>query len=389
MARSRREVLGVVGSGLLAGCAGVSVPSLPSIPNPLGGGDGSGSGDGAATTPRATEVPSATPSATATPAATPTPAPRPPGEATARVFDEVAWFAAEYGPATSAFRSLAARMRNLADGLSRRSSITEANVATLRGLADRIAAVVEDRLGPHFDTSPSVVGDTRRLVDRIATLRERRDWDGVSSALAELAERHATFATESYVARAFPRDPVRGPLVRYAAAPGRAGDAVVMAYHVGADAFVRAQETPGTYPGTPPGGRGDVRRYRTLFGPLAAGPDGRAPGDAGAYLTVTGLSGGATTPLSVRRYRDAAAATAAVEELLAGGVTAEGTARRGGREWQQVFYRPAGDVLYADLTLAGPFLVAAGPSPRPWDDRDSAGPLGALRLTWLWEEEGA
>lgn len=369
----------MVASGLLAGCAGVSVPSVPSIPNPLGGGGG---GD-ATPAPRATDAPpSPTPTASAT--GTPTPTPETPGAATARVFDEVAWFATEYGPATAEFRSLTARMRNLADGLSRRSSITEGDVATLRGLADRIAAAVDERLGPHFDTAPSVVPETRSLIDRIATLRERADWDGVSAALSELAERHATFTTASYVARAFPRDPVRGPLVRYVSAPDRAGDAVVMAYHVGADALVRVQQTPGSYPGTPPGGRDDLARYRTLFGPLAPGPGGAALGTAGAYLTVTGLGTGTTTPLSVRRYPDAAAATAAVDELLSGGVTAEGTARRGAREWRQVFYRPADDVVYADLTLAGPFLIAAGPSPRPWDEREDD-PLGALRLTWLWE----
>lgn len=323
---------------------------------------------------------------TRTPTATGTPTPGETGEMTRQVFDETTWFATEYGPATVEFRSLTGRMRDLAYGLSRRSMITAANVATLRTLADRIEVNVEDRLAPHFDTSPSVVADTRELIDRIETLRAREDWDRVVAALSELSELHATFATESYVSRTFPRDPVRGPLVRYVARSGHAGDVVVVAYHVEADAVVRVQQSPSAYPGTPPGGRADVERYRTQFGPLAAGPAGDAVGTAGAYFTVTSPIGGRTAPMAVRRYRDATSAGKAIEQLLTGSVTEGGTAQFGGREWRRVFYRSAenADVMYADLTRAGPFLVVAGPSRRPWDDRPSDW-IAPLELTWLWE----
>lgn len=377
MDRSRREVLGVVASGLLAGCAGTNVPSMP---NPLGSGDGGGR---VTATPPGDGGPSTTSSGTPTA----TPAGAETGTATRRVFEEVEWFATEYGPATAEFRSLAARMRNLADGLSRRSSITPDDVATLHGVVGRIETVVEGRLGPHFDTSPSVVADSRELIDRVETLRERGDWDRVSTALADLHDLHATVATDSYVARTFPRDPVGGPAVRHVTRTGHAGDAAVVAYHVGADAVVRIRQNPGGNPRTAPGGRADVNRYRTLFGPLAPGPGGDALGDAGAYLTVTSLSYDGTTPLAVRRYRDAGAAGTAVEELLSGGVTGEGTTRFGGREWRRIFYQSGGDVVYADLTSAGPFLVVAGPSRQPWEDRPS-GWLAPLELTWLWEGSG-
>jgi hypothetical protein len=303
---------------------------------------------------------------------------------TERVFDGVAWFATEYDPATTEFRSLTGRMRDLADGLSRRSSIGDGDISRLRRLTGRIETTVEDRLGPHFDTSPSIVADTRRLVDRIETLHAREDWDGAAATLSELAELHATVSTESYVSRVFPRDPVRGPLVRAIAGDGHADDLVAVAYHVGGDATVRIQQNPAAHPGTPPGGRDDVGRYRTLFGPLAAGPGGEAMGDAGAYLTVSGLTGGGATALSLRRYRDEAAAERAVESLLSGSVTESRTAELGGREWRRVFYRPTDNVVYADLTLSGSYLVVAGPSRQPWDDRPSDW-LAPLELTWLWE----
>lgn len=371
MGWSRRGLVGVVASGLLTGCAGVSVPR---VPNPLGGGDRGKTRASQPVTPAetATAEPSSAPTATPTPTA--------PGAETRRVFDEVEWFAAKYPHATGEFRSLAARMRNLADSLSRRSSVDDDAMATLNRLADRIGTSVSDRLGPHFDTSPSVREFTRERIDRIETLRSREDWDEVSRVLSDLAARYATFTSESYVARTFPRDPVRGPLVDYATGDGRADAAVLMAFHVGADAEVRIQRDPSAYTARPPGGRPDLPRYRALFGPLAAG----AGSAAGAYLTVTSLISDRTVPLSIRRYRDERAAERAIDRLLSGGVTEEGTTEAGGREWRRVFYRPGSDVVYADLTRAGPFLVAAGPSRQPWEDRPS-GWRSPLKLTWLWE----
>lgn len=381
MGRSRRAFLGTGASVLLGGCAGASVPS---VPNPLGSGRGGGEGGGVPGQDPAgggtSTVASPTPEGNATTAPTSGEA----DAATRRVFDGIAWFASEYGPATAEFTSLAARMRNLADGLSRQSSVSAADVTKLRGLTDRIEAVVADRLGPHFDASPSVVTETRERIDRVKTLRQRRDWDGASAVLSELRDLHATFATDAYVARTFPRDPVQGPLVRHVAGTGHVLDVAVVAYHVGADTVVRIQERTEVYPTAPPGGREVLERYRTLFGPLAPGPGGEARGEAGAYLTVTDLNGGGIMPLSVRRYRDAGAATAAVEALFDDGVTAERTTRLGEREWRRVFYRPAADVVYADLTRTGAFLVVAGPSQQPWEERPS-GWLAPLKLTWLWE----
>ncbi|MFB6304635.1 MAG: hypothetical protein ABEH47_05670 [Haloferacaceae archaeon] len=370
MVRTRREVVGLLASGLLAGCTGVGVPS---VPNPLSGGSTPEPGSAATPTPTATATPTSTPT---TPTATATP--EDPGAATRRVFDEVEWFATEYGPATESFRSLAARTRNLADSLSRRSSIDREAVTTLERLFGRVETAVYERLGPHFDTSPSVRSFNRDRLERVETLRARQDWDGVARVLAAVADRYATYASEAYVERTFPRDPVRGPLVRYATAEGHAGDLVLMAYHVGSDSVVRVQRDPSAHRGTPPGGRADVDRYRTLFGPLSAG----AGGEAGAYVTATSLIDGRSLPLAVRRYRDDGAAASAVEGLLEDDVTAERTVRPEGREWRRVFYQSESEVMYAELTRTGRFLVAAGPGRRPWADRPT-GWRSPMELTWL------
>lgn len=370
---TRREV-GLVTSGLLAGCAGVG-PS--SVPNPLGGGSASA---GTPSTPSegGEASPSATRTATATPPATAAAPSEDPGASTRRVFDEVVWFATEYDAATAAFRSLAARMRDLAKSLSRRSSVDDEALATLRGLGERVETAAYDRLGPHFDTSPSIREFNRERIERVETLQERGDWDGVSTVLTALADRYATYASEAYVAQTFSRDPVRGPLARAATAPGHAGDALFVAYHVGSGEVVRIQRDLEVYRGTPAGGADDVSRYRSRFGPLAAD----AGDEAGAYVTVHSLLDGGSLPLSIRRFPSGDAAAGAVERLLAGGVTAEGTVRTGGREWRRVFYRPTSDVMYAEVTRAGPFVVAAAPSPTPWDARPD-GWREPLELTWL------
>lgn len=366
MGWNRREVVGAVATGAFAGCAGASVPR---IPNPLGGDGGASAGS---------SDPGRTPNGTTSPPAGPSAADG--GTATRRVFDELVWFATEYGPATDDFRSLADRTRNLAAAVSRRSSVGEDAVSNLERLTDRVETTAYDRLGPHFDTSPTVREFNREQFDRLRTFRAREDWDGAAGVLATVAERYATLATESYVATTFPRDPVRGPLVRYATADGHAEDAAFVAVHAATGESVRFQQAVGTSSGPRTGAPGDTTRYRTVFGPLSA----EAGSESGAYVTVKNLIDGRTLGLSLQRYADAATARRAVEGFLAGDVTEERTATFGGREWRRVSYRPGSAPVYADLTRAGAFVVTVGPSERPWEDRPTSW-QSPLKLTWMWE----
>jgi hypothetical protein len=377
---TRRELLGGAGAAtgaLLSGCTAV-----PEMPNPLAGGSRTPTPmpTSARSTPAATPTPTPTPAGNATGTGTPAP-PADPGAATRAAIVELGWFVESYSEATAEFLSLTGRVRSLCDSLARQSSVGEADLRKLRGLAGRVRALVVDRLGPHFDTEPELIEFTTDRLDRLARVRERGDWDRLSSLLAGLAERYAAVSGESYVARTFPTDPVDGRLLRRLSGPGHADDAGFVAYHAGSERVVRARRRPVDDAGGLAGGREAVAGYRRRYGPL-----GDRTGRTGLfYLTLTDLATRAA-PVSalVQRYRDADRAGVAVERLLDGPVSPEGRVSFGGRRWRRVFYYADGDVVYADLVRLGAFVVAVGATTTPWDERP-AGWTRPIELSWLWE----
>jgi hypothetical protein len=88
------------------------------------------------------------------------------------------------------------------------------------------------------------------------------------------------------------------------------------------------------------------------------------------------------TSLFVQRYPDDAAASAAVGTLFETSVSREGDFSFGRDRWHRVYYQADGDVTYAFLTRAGPFVLVAAPSEVAWEERvDWTEPLDRL---WLW-----
>jgi hypothetical protein len=88
------------------------------------------------------------------------------------------------------------------------------------------------------------------------------------------------------------------------------------------------------------------------------------------------------TSLFVQHYDGVAAATDAVETLLETAVSQEGWYSFGRDRWRQVYYQADGDVTYAYLIQAGPFVLVAAPSEVAWEERvDWTDPLDRL---WLW-----
>ncbi|MFC7173410.1 hypothetical protein ACFQL0_08645 [Haloplanus litoreus] len=88
------------------------------------------------------------------------------------------------------------------------------------------------------------------------------------------------------------------------------------------------------------------------------------------------------TSLFVQRYTDVSAATAAVRTLFDTAVGREGDFSFGRDRWHRVYYEADGDVTYAFLIQAGPFVLVAAPSEVAWEERvDWTEPLDRL---WLW-----
>lgn len=373
MALTRRRLLamgGVVVSSLSGGCAGL---------NPLDR-DGDGDGDGVLPTDTA-ETPTGTATPTATPAtATPVPGD---GSATDRVYAELTWFATQYRATVDRYRSTAGRARSLIGTLERQSSVSEADVERLRGLLARVEEILYGDLVPHFDAEPTVRSFNDEHLDRLATFRERRDWDGVQRVLGEMEERYRTLASEAYVASTFPTDPIRGPLVRLLTADGAAPEAAVNWYLPTEDYLARVQADPEEYEGEIAGGRSDVRRYEQLLGPVTIA----AFRESRAFLTYTSLAHGLESqPVFVQQYRDAPAADGAIRRMLSasGSVTADGTTTLGGAEWRRVYYQAASEVTYAHLRRTGRYVLTVAPSRTPWDERPTDWTT-PLELTWFWE----
>lgn len=377
MALTRRRLLGAgvgVASGLLGGCTRRN--PLDSVLNDGGTGPpgetgtpGSGSGAGESTTATATATRTSSVGAA--------------GSATDRVYDELTWFATEYRPTVDRYLSTAARARSLIGTLERRSSVGTDDVERLRALLARVERLVYEGLVPHFDAEPTVRSFNEEHLERLSTLRERGDWDGVQRVLGTMEERYRRLSSESYVTDTFPVDPIRGPFARMLTADGATAETAVVCYFPSADYLTRVQADVNAYDGGLAGGRTDVQEYEQLLGPVTV----VASRESLAYLTYTSLTHGMESrPVFVQRYSDAEGADGAVRRMLSasGSVTADGTATLGGSEWRQIYYQAAGGVTYAHLRRTGRYLLTIAPTRTPWDERPSNWTT-ALKQAWFWE----
>lgn len=374
MGLTRRRLLatwGVGVSSLTGGCTGL---------NPLDPGDGDGEEptDGGTTTGTDGER-----TETGTPTPTPTQAAPVGGSETDRVYEELTWFATRYRPAVDRYRSTAERARSLIVTLERQSSVSESDVERLRGLLDRVEELLYEELVPHFDAEPTVRSFNDEHLERIATFRERRDWDGVKRVLGEMEERYRTLTSDRYVEATFPVDPIRGPFARLLTADGATTGTAVLCYLPSVDYLTRVQADPGEYRGDIAGGRLDVQQYERLLEPVSVG----ASRESRAFLTYTALTHSMRSqPAFVQQYRDGEAADDAIRQMLSGvgSVTADGTELLGGREWRRVYYQAASEVTYAHLHRTGRYVLTVAPSRTPWDERPSNW-TDALKRTWFWE----
>jgi hypothetical protein len=371
MELTRRRALATgaaVATGTLGGCTRL---------NPLSGGDtdgGGGGGGGGSTTTTSGGTP--TPEPTATPAVSRS------GTATDRVFEEVEWFGRDLRPTVERYLSWASRALGLLESLDERSSVSARDLDRLRSLFDDLEAVLYDRIAPHFGTEPSVRSYNAERVSELRTLRGRADWDAVQRVLAGMVERYETLASESWVARTFPTDPVQGRLAEVLTADGRAADAATLVYYAPTDYLVRVQRDAAAYAGELAGDRDDLPGYDRTFDPTSVA----AYRTARAYVTYNHLGRGPrAVPVFVQQYEDEARAGSAVDRMLSqsGAVSADGTRTLGGQDWRRVFYQANGGVTYAFVLRTGRYVLVTAPSRTPWDERED-GWTAPLSLGWFW-----
>jgi hypothetical protein len=325
-----------------------------------------------------------------------------------RVYGEIEWFATSYDDAIHAYR------RSLGNAMAtvrrvRNAAAFDANsLGSVRRATDRAVATAEAELGGHF----GIPGQMREEVDRhVATVRrfaDRGDLDRVDEELGRLHDYLRGIRSDLFVRRVLSNRQIDATLYR-ALHDGTVdsdaddgddeADPGLFEIHHSADYSGYAYAGPRYIDRDPfddaPGdggnaGRGLLARQRLQFEAI-----GEAAGRTGfAYVVSYAVPEADEQPsdlepldypftsLFVQQYDGVEAAADAVEALLGTSASQEGTYSFGRDEWRRVYYHGDGDVIYAYLIRAGPFVLAAAPSEVAWEERvDWTDPLDRL---WLW-----
>jgi hypothetical protein len=325
-----------------------------------------------------------------------------------RVYGEIEWFATDYDDAIEAYQRVLGKAAAAVGRVRDQAAFDADSLGVVRRATDRAVAVTDRELGGHF----GVDAQLREEVDaHLATIRrfaDRGDLDRVDEELERLGDYLRGVRSDLFVRRVLSDRQVDATLYRYLhdgtvdpdadddrdeARPG------LFEIHHSASYAGYAYAGPRYLDREPFGddvgddaneGRELLARQRVAF----AGVE-EATGRTGyAYVVSHAVPDAADQPtdlepleyphtsLFVQRYADVAAATTAVETLFETAVGREGDYSFGRDRWHRVYYDADGDVIYAFLIQAGPFVVVAAPSEVAWEERVDW--TAALDRLWLW-----
>ncbi|MFB6102721.1 MAG: hypothetical protein ABEJ73_09160 [Haloplanus sp.] len=326
-----------------------------------------------------------------------------------RVYGEIEWFATEYDAAIRTYQRVLGNAMATVQRVRTQAEFDANALGLVRRSTDRAVATAETELGGHF----GIPGQMRDEIDRyLATVRrfaDRGDLDRVDEELERLYGYLDGIRSDLFVRRVLSDRQIDAALYRHLhddtldpdaedaeddeALPG------LFEMHHSAGYAGYAYSGPRYIDREPFGddtaadeneGQELLARQRTRFDAV-----GEATGRTGfAYIvsyTVPEVANQPTdlepldydhTSLFVQRYRDVAAANAAVETLFGTAVSREGTYSFGRDRWHRVYYEGGGDVIYAFLIRAGPFVLVAAPSEVAWEER--VGWIDPLDRLWLW-----
>ncbi|SDM74194.1 hypothetical protein SAMN04487949_2460 [Halogranum gelatinilyticum] len=314
-------------------------------------------------------------------------------DATGRVVDEIAWFARDYDAAIATTK---AAMRRGAAVVEEAESQATLDGETLDWVDDNLGEVtgtVETALAPHFGLHNTVADENDYHSSVTRKFVARGDMDRAREELTRWRGFYTARTTDTFVDEVLSDGPIQNRLVRLAAgAPTDDDERLLLGVSHLATGF-RAYAYSGTADGrrdfssTPaadaegvdtaeafvPFGYAEGRVDETVLVARLL-PDGFRRGNAGR------LDG---NELYVQEYAGVAEATAAVDALLAGPLTQEGSYDFGSTAWRRVYAREPDDALYAFLVQAGPYVLTAAPSLTAWEERvDWSVPF---EHTWLWQ----
>jgi hypothetical protein len=332
----------------------------------------------------------------------------------ARAYGEIEWFATEYDAAIDTYRRVLgnamATVQRVRDG----SEFDANSLGLVRTATDRAVETAEAELGGHFGIPDQMRDQIDGHVSTIERFGRRGDLDRVDEELARLADYLRGIRSDLFVRRVLSDRQIDSALYRYL-------------HDDTLDPEDRDDDEDDDGDDDPPPGLFEVRHSSGYAGyayggpryiardPFGADPDadtnegrellarqrtdfeavGEATDRTGFAYVVSYAVPDATdqpvdlepleydrTALFVQRYADATAAGAAVDALFDTSVSREGTYSFGRDDWHRVYYPADGDVTYAFLIQAGPFVLVAAPSEVAWEERVAwTEPLDRL---WLW-----
>jgi hypothetical protein len=324
----------------------------------------------------------------------------------ARVYGEIEWFATSYDDAIHTYQRTLGNAMATVERVRDAADFDANSLDLVRRATDRAVATAEAELGGHF----GIPSQMREEVDRhVATTRrfaDRGDLDRVDEELERLHDYLGGIRSDLFVRRVLSDRQIDATLYRSLhdgtvdddddddeAAPGLfevhhstgySGYAYAGPRYIERDPF---DDAPGDDENA---GRELLARQRLRFEAPSetAGRTGfvylvsyAVPDEDDQPSTLAPLDYPYTS-LFVQHYDGVDAAAEAVETLLGTAVSQEGSYSFGRDRWRRVYYRADGDVTYAYLIQAGPFVLVAAPSEVAWEERvDWTGPLDRL---WLW-----
>lgn len=431
MTWSRRKLLTSVGSASLLGVAGCS----DGVQYSAGGSP--------------TETPTSTPTETT---AQPTEVTESQGpertpnessalvEDTARVFDEVEWFATQYRVVIGQALGKAGRVHDELVKLRRSPSLSENDLERVERSTREYYDFLTAQLEPHFPATlvDEIVQRSRTYVSTLKRFSERGDLDRAEQELSRLIAFYELLQRRGNFTERFDDFPVHGPLTEYLTSDSYAST-TPLAFVVSVPGeryttLVRADETWDVR-SVSASNIGDQTQQRffeqaaALFGGVSVETGRTGQVFLNAHLNAPTIR---HTPIYLQRFRDQQRAADAYGSLLEGSVFVEESVDIGRTTWEHAYYyqeigvdyprdgyvvydedghviydedghiqkdteqetvynidgarKPDedGDIVYIYFTRIGRYLVAASPSMTAWEERDENANT-PLKQTWLFE----
>ena len=330
-----------------------------------------------------------------------------------RAYGEIEWFATEYDDAIETYRRVLGNAMATVQRVRDSSEFDAGNLELVRRATDRAVATAEAELGGHFGLPGQMRDEVDAHVETIRRFGARGDLDRVDVELERLYDYLRGIRSDLFVRRVLSDRQVDARLYRHLhddtpdeedgedetdGDDDEADPGLFEVYHssgyagyaYGGPRYVERDPFGDDDANDTNEGAELLARQRTQFGSV-----GEATGRTGfAYVVSYAVPDEAEQPtdlepldydhtsLFVQRYEDVAAAGEAAERLYDTAVSREGSYSFGRDRWDRVYYEADGDVTYAFLIRAGPFVLVAAPSEVAWEERvDWTEPLDRL---WLW-----